>query len=72
MAHEHGDIISHDDQHTAIIVARWLTVALPQDLSDALDQYASSLEPETTAAAAVRRVLHEALMGREQAHPPAM
>jgi hypothetical protein len=72
MLHEPGKTVSHDEQKSAIIVARWLTVALPQDLVEALDRYAASLGPETTAEAAIRRVLYEALLGQGSARPPAV
>lgn len=62
MPHKNGDTDSQDEHVEAIYVARWLIVALPQDLADALDTYAASLEPETTASAATRRILQGVLL----------
>ena len=63
MAHETGNTLSQDAQPVAIHVARWLIVALPRELADALDTYAASLAPETTPSAAARRILQEVLLG---------
>jgi hypothetical protein len=56
----------------AIHVARWLIVALPQELADALDTYAASLGPEATPAEAARRVLQDVLLGRTPPRTPAV
>jgi hypothetical protein len=64
MQHENGNTVSHDEQAVAIQVARWLIVALPEDLANALDTYAASLESETTASAAARKILQIVLLGR--------
>jgi hypothetical protein len=71
MPHNHGKTVLQDAQTTAIVIAQWLIVGLPQDLADALAQYAASLGPEVTPAEAVRRVLHEVLLGQEPPYPPA-
>ena len=65
MAHDSHTIIPQDERRTAIVVARWLIVALPQELADALDQYATSRGPEVTPAEAVRWVLQAVLLERE-------
>jgi hypothetical protein len=65
MAHDSQTIIPQDERTTAIIVARWLIVALPQELADALDQYAALRGPEVTPAEAARGVLQAVLLGRE-------
>jgi hypothetical protein len=65
MAHDSHTIIPQDERTTAIVVARWLIVALPQELADALDQYAASRGPEVTPAEAARWVLQAVLLGRE-------
>jgi hypothetical protein len=57
---------------TAIVVARWLIVALPRELADALDHCAASLGPETTPAEAARRVLQAVLLGRTPPCTPAV
>jgi hypothetical protein len=64
MRHENSTTVSQDERAVAIHVARWLIVALPQELADALDPYAASLESETTASAAARRILQMVLLGR--------
>ena len=63
MTHESVNILSQDAQPVAIHVARWLIVALPRELADVLDTYAATLAPETTPAAAARRILQEVLLG---------
>jgi hypothetical protein len=72
MAHDDQTSLTQDERTTAIVVARWLIMALPQDLADALDRYAASLGPEATPAEAARRVLQEVLLGRKPATTPAM
>lgn len=72
MPHNHGNTITQDERTAAIVVARWLIVALPQELADALDRYAASLGPEATPAEAARWVLQEVLLAREPPHPPAV
>jgi hypothetical protein len=71
MPHDHGKTVSQDAQTTAIVVAQWLIVGLPQDLADALGRYAACLGPEVTPAEAVRRVLQAILLGRDPPRPPA-
>jgi hypothetical protein len=71
MPYDHGKTTTQDEQTAAIIIAQWLIVGLPQDLADALDQYAASLGPEVTPSEAVRRVLHEVLLGQDPPRPPA-
>jgi hypothetical protein len=61
MTYEVGNTLNQDAQPVAIHVARWLIVALPRELADALDTYAALLEPETTPAAAARKILQEVL-----------
>ena len=70
MPHEYDKTISQDERALAIHVARWLIVALPQELADALDKYAASLGPEATPAEAARLVLQEVLLGRRPPHAP--
>jgi hypothetical protein len=66
MSHDYRNNLPEDERTTAIVVARWLVVALPQELADALERYAASLGPEVTAAEAARRILQEVLLKREQ------
>jgi len=66
MPQKNGSTDSQDEHTVAIHVARWLIIALPQELADALDIYATSLHPETTASAAARRILQRALLGGTQ------
>jgi len=72
MPHENSNTVSQDEQAVAIHVARWLIVALPQELADALDTHAASLELETTASAAARRILQVVLLGRPLPRIPAV
>lgn len=72
MAHDEPTNTPQDERMTAIVVARWLIVALPRDLADALDRYAASLGPETTPAEAARRVLQAVLLGRPRPRTPAV
>jgi hypothetical protein len=65
MAHDSHTIISQDERTTAMVVARWLIVALPQELADALDHYAALRGPEVTPAEAARWVLQAVLLERE-------
>ena len=71
MPHHYEQTVTPDAQTTAIIVAQWLVVGLPQDLADALGLYAASLGPEVTPSEAVRRVLREVLLGPGPPCPPA-
>ena len=70
MPHENSNTVNQDEQ--AVAVARWLIVALPQELADALDTYAASLELEATASAAARRILQVVLLGRPLSRIPAV
>ena len=72
MPHENGNTVSRDERAVAIHVARWLIVALPQELADALDTYVGSLESETTDSAAARRILQLVLLGRTLPDMPAV
>jgi hypothetical protein len=62
MPHENGNTVGRDERAVAIHVARWLIVALPQELADALDTYVGSLESEATDSAAARRLLQMVLL----------
>ena len=66
MSPKNGNTGSQDEHAVAIHVARWLIVALPQELADALDTYAASLKPGTTDSAAARKILQMVLLGRTQ------
>jgi hypothetical protein len=70
MSTEYGNTVNQGEQAVAIHVARWLIVALPQELADALDTYTASLGPEATPAEAARRVLQEVFLGRKPPHTP--
>ena len=72
MPHENGNTVGRDERAVAIHVARWLIVALPQDLADALDTYVGSLESETTDSAAARRLLQMVLLERTLPRMPAV
>ena len=71
MPHEYDKTIDQDERAVALYVARWLIVALPRELADALDKYAASLGPEVTPAEAARSVLQKVLLGRHPLHAPA-
>lgn len=71
MPSENGHTFDQPEQAVAIQVSRWLIVALPPELADALDSYAASLEPGTTDSAAARRILHRVLLGPTLDHMPA-
>jgi hypothetical protein len=64
MPHNRRKTGSQDEETAGFTVARWLIVALPQDLADALDRYTASLGPEVTSSEAIRRVLQAVLLGR--------
>jgi hypothetical protein len=64
MAPDDQTTIPQDEQTTGFVVVRWLIMALPEDLADALDRYATSLGPEATPAEAARIVLQEVLLKR--------
>jgi len=64
MPHGNGNTVSQDERAVVIHVARWLIVALPKELADALDSYAASLEAEMTASAAARSILQTVLLDR--------
>ena len=71
MSHNHNIPTAQDDLG-AITVTCWLTVALPQDLAEALDHYAATLGPGVKPAEAVRQMLRSFLLGRAQTLPLAM
>jgi hypothetical protein len=56
--------IPYDERASAIQVAHWLIMALPQELADTLDRFAGSLGPDTTPAAAARCILQRFLLGQ--------
>jgi hypothetical protein len=70
MPHDNKNPIAQCGSTTTIVVAQWLVVALPQNLVDALDRYAASLAPGTTAAEAARRILQKILLEQESSDGP--
>jgi hypothetical protein len=64
MPHNRRKTSAQAEEAEGFTVARWLIMALPQDLADALDWYTASLGLEVTSSEAIRRVLQDVLLGR--------
>jgi hypothetical protein len=64
MVRDTGMGITADERIAAVYVARWLVVALPQELTNALEHYAAHLGRDATPEHAVRQILRELLLSQ--------
>jgi hypothetical protein len=72
MSHSDGTTSTQHEPSAAFVVSRWLVVALPETLADALDRYTVTLGPEVTPTEAARHILQEALLKEEPSNTPAV
>jgi len=72
MPYNNGTTGTQNESSAAFVVSRWLVVALPETLADALDRYAAALGPEVTSPEAVRHILQETLLKQEPSNIPAV
>lgn len=72
MPHNNGTTSTQNEPSAAFVVSRWLVVALPETLADALDRYTAALGPEVTPTEAARHILHETLLKQEPSNMPAV